>query len=72
MMTKRAYPQCFLLSYCIHKDDLPESSNLWSPVPFQGDRRLISFQMAYNVAVPTVGTLNTRNNALFGVWPLDY
>ena len=31
----------------------------------------ISFQMAYNMAVCTVGTLNSSNNAFFGVWPLE-
>ena len=32
----------------------------------------VSFQMAYNVAQCTVGTLNSSNNAFFGVWSLDY
>ena len=31
-----------------------------------------SFQMTYNVALRMVGTLNSSNNACFGVWPLGY
>ena len=33
----------------------------------------ISFQMTYDVAVSTVGTLNSLNNAYFFlIWPLNY
>ena len=30
------------------------------------------FQMMYDVCMCTVGALNSSDNALFPVWPLDY